>query len=301
MKHIVFYSGGLGSWATAKRVIGRHGKENVVLLFTDTKMEDEDLYRFLEDTEKDFGLEITRIEDGRDVWEVFKDARFIGNSRIAPCSHVLKQKTAAEWVKKNFKPEECVLYLGIDWTESHRTKAPTKNWKPYKVEFPMCEEPLIDKEEVRAELTEAGIELPRLYKKGFSHNNCGGFCVRAGQGHFANLLKEMPDRYKYHEEKEREMQRYLERDDVSILTRSKTVKEWVEEKTYHIDEVEKDSDVYEEMKERETDHITIPGHYKKRVVKTPLTLKQLREEYENEPEQIDMFDIGGCGCFVDDN
>lgn len=258
MKHIVFYSGGLGSWATAKRVIERHGKENTILLFTDTKMEDEDLYRFLDDTEKDFGMKITRIADGRDVWEVFKDSRLIGNSRIAPCSHILKQKAASKWIKANFTPDEAVLYLGIDWTEEHRTVAPTKNWHPYKVEFPMCEEPYLTKNDVMNELKKTGIKLPRLYEKGFSHNNCGGFCVRAGQGHFANLLKQMPDRYAYHEKKEQEMRDYLGRDDISILTRTRNGQ------------------------------------------KETLTLKQLREEYERGGEQIDMFDIGGCGCFVQD-
>lgn len=47
MKHIVNYSGGVGSWAVAKRVIARHGAENTTLLFTDTLIEDSDLYRFL--------------------------------------------------------------------------------------------------------------------------------------------------------------------------------------------------------------------------------------------------------------
>lgn len=257
MKHIVFYSGGLGSWATAKRVIEKHGKENTILLFTDTLIEDEDLYRFLDDTEKELGIEITRIADGRTPWEVFKDVRYLGNSRIAQCSHILKQKVADEWLKEHYKPDECVLYLGIDWTEEHRTKAPTKNWHPYKVKFPMCEEPYLDKEDVKKMLKETGIELPRLYKMGFSHNNCGGGCVRAGQGHFINLLKQMPERFKEWEDNEQMMRDYLEKD-VSMLKRTK------------------------------------------KGVQYRLTLQQLREEFEKDSKQIDFDDIGGCGCFVDD-
>ena len=256
IKHIVFYSGGLGSWATANKVIKKHGKENVILLFTDTLMEDEDLYRFLRDTEKDFGIDITRIADGRDVWEVFKDVKYLGNSRIAQCSHLLKQKKSREWIEEKYEPDECVLYLGIDWTEEHRTVSPKKHWSPYKVEFPLCEEPYVNKVDIVKELEKRGISIPRLYDMGFSHNNCGGFCVRAGQGHFINLLKHMPERYKYHEEKEQEMINFLEKD-VSILTRQK------------------------------------------HGVKENLTLKQLRLNYESEPQQIDMFDIGGCGCFVE--
>lgn len=255
MKHIIFYSGGLGSWITAKRVIQQQGKENVILLFTDTKMEDEDLYRFLDDTEKNFGILITRIEDGRTPWEVFKDKRWLGNAKLAQCSHILKQQTAEKWIKENFEPDEAILYLGIDWTEAHRQTAPRKNWHPYKVEFPMCEAPYMDKEDVKRELSLTGIELPKLYKIGFSHNNCGGVCVRGGQGHWVHLLETLPERFAEAEQHEKEMRDYLDKD-VSILARIRDGK------------------------------------------KENITLKQLREEYEARPEQIDLFDIGGCGCFV---
>jgi len=78
---IVMYSGGCLSWAAAMRTIERHGRDNVRLLFTDTRMEDEDLYRFLDESEKQLGVELVRIADGRNPWEVFKDRRMIGNTR----------------------------------------------------------------------------------------------------------------------------------------------------------------------------------------------------------------------------
>ena len=297
MKHIVFYSGGLGSWATAKRVVERHGAENVLCLFTDTLIEDADLYRFLlETTQELYGIDqsdlIERtkdipetshetmedrkeylkqlsedanertpnfvwLNDGRDPWDVFKDVRFLGNSRLANCSHELKQKMSAKWIKDNFTPDECTLYLGIDWTEEHRTKAPRKNWAPYQVEYPMCEEPYWTKIDVAKELEQTGIKRPTLYEQGFSHNNCGGFCVRAGQGHFANLWQTKPKLYRYHEEKEQEMQDFLNRP-VTILKRTRNGE------------------------------------------KQNLSLRQLRKELEQGGEQVDMFDIGGCGCFVQD-
>jgi len=258
LKHIVFYSGGIGSWATAKRVIKKASKENVILLFTDTLIEDEDLYRFIDETVKEMDVEYVYLKDGRTPWEVFKNVRYLGNSRLAQCSHILKQKPARKWIEENYKATECILYLGIDWTEEHRTKAPTKNWLPYKVEFPMCEEPYLDKLDMLNELNLIGIETPKLYKLGFSHNNCGGFCVRAGQAHFKNLLEQKPELYKHHEEKEQEMREFLDKD-VSILRRQ------------------------------------IKG------IKQRLTLKQLREEIEQDNlDNIDLLDFGGCGCFVDD-
>jgi len=257
MKHIIMYSGGIGSWAAAKRVIEQHGKDDVMLLFTDTKIEDADLYRFLRETSEKFGVELVWLADGRDPWQVFRDVKWIGNSRIAQCSHLLKQKVAREWIESNFKPDEVMLYVGIDWTEIHRLPGIKKHWAPYNIEAPMCEPPYQDKHEMFRMLRKAGVRKPRLYELGFSHNNCGGFCVRAGQAHFINLLREKRDLYLYHEAKEMEMQEYLGRTDVSILTR------------------------------------TVKG------VEYPLTLRQLREEWDSGlRNQIDMLEIGGCGCFA---
>lgn len=55
---------------------------------------------------------------------------------------------------------------------------------------------------------------------GFTHNNCGGFCCRAGQGHFARLLEKFPDRFAYYEDKEEELRKFLGRN-VAILKKTK--------------------------------------------------------------------------------
>ena len=47
MKHIVMFSGGIASWATAKRIAEQHGTDELIMCFADTQMEDPDLYRFL--------------------------------------------------------------------------------------------------------------------------------------------------------------------------------------------------------------------------------------------------------------
>lgn len=200
-KHIVLFSGGVGSWWAADRVIKKHGKNDIVLLFTDTKMEDEDLYRFLNDSEDYFGIKITRIADGRTPWQVFKDRKFLGNSRVDPCSEELKRKLADKWIRDLFTPEECVCYVGIDWTEEHRLIRLRPHKLPYKYEAPLCEEPFLDKRQMIAALP---IRAPRLYTMGFAHNNCGGFCVKAGKGHFKLLLEKMPSRYLFHEQMEKQ-------------------------------------------------------------------------------------------------
>jgi hypothetical protein len=257
MKHINMYSGGRGSWLQSVLLTERYGAENVLNLFTDTLIEDEDTYRFIDETTKQSGIELVRLEDGRTPWEVFKDVKWIGNSRLAQCSHLLKQKPSRKWIEDNYKPDEVTLYVGIDWTEDHRMPKIVENWEPYHVTSLLLDPPYMDKVDVLKMMKFRGIEPPRLYAMGFSHNNCGGFCVRGGQAHFINLLKTKRDLYLFHENEEEKMRQYLGRDDVSILTR-------------------------------------VVGEEKQ-----TLTMRQLREEWENGlGMQIDMFDIGGCGCFT---
>lgn len=213
---IVQYSGGAGSFAAAWSCIHQHGKENVVLLFSDTKMEDPDLYRFLEQTSSFLGVPVTSIADGRNPWQVFKDKRFLGNSRIDPCSRILKREICKAWVEERYTPDQCELWFGIDWMEAHRTKNVENWWNPYPVKFPLVEDKTYDKNRFIATLTEHGIDMPRLYTLGFPHNNCGGFCVKAGKAHFLHLLDKLPDVYMRHEINEIQLRTHLQKD-VTIL------------------------------------------------------------------------------------
>jgi hypothetical protein len=256
MRYVVMFSSGAGSWAAARLIVDAHGADNVTLLFTDTAMEDEDNYRFLNDAAADLGAELVQLRDGRDVWDVFKDSRMIGNTRLSVCSRILKQEPARAWLNANRDPETTTVVVGIDWSESHRMAAVIRSYAPYAVLGPLCDPPYRDRGAIFADLAARGIKRPRLYDMGFAHANCGGFCVRAGQGQFAQLLREMPDRYAWHEKKEQDMRDYLGKD-VSIL------------------------------------------RDRRGGATVPLTLRGLREQIETDESQIDLFDLGGCGCFVE--
>ena len=215
--HVVFFSGGIASWATAKRVAEKHGTKNLKLLFTDTKMEDDDLYRFLDEGAENVGGELIKIADGRTPWEVFKDVRLLGNSRLDPCSRILKREMATNWVKEHYPdPNDVVLYIGMDCLEDHRWKRSRQFWLPYEVLAPLMEKPFLMKDDMFEWLNKEGIETPRLYKQGYAHNNCGGFCIKSGAKQFRLLLRTNPERYAYHEQKEEEMRQFLDKD-VSIL------------------------------------------------------------------------------------
>lgn len=254
-RHVVMFSSGAGSWAAARRVADEHGTDNLTLLFADVLGEDEDNYRFLHEAAADIGGELVIVAEGRTIWDVFKDNRFLGNSRLANCSKFLKQQPAREWLDANRDPADTIVYVGIDWTEMHRLPAIERSYQPYTAKAPLTEAPYLNRDQVLGMLRRRGIEPPRLYGMGFAHANCGGGCVRAGQGQFATLLKQMPERYAEWEANEQDLRDHLGKN-VSIL-RDRTGGTSV-----------------------------------------PLTLTKFRERVESRPEQIDMFDIGGCGCFV---
>lgn len=218
MKHLVSISGGIGSYFTLKRVIEKYGKEDVVAIFCDTLAEDGDLYRFLSDIEKKFGIEIVRLCVGETPSTLCYKQKFLFNSRVAGCSRTLKTKPFNDYLKDNYAPDEAILYMGIDFTEVHRCKAITKNYAPYEVRYPMCEKPYLYKNEMLELLEADGIETPRMYVLGFSHNNCGGRCFKAGIGHYKNLLEKDRNRYLEWENQEESIRIFLGKD-VSMMKR----------------------------------------------------------------------------------
>lgn len=232
--YVVQFSSGITSWAAARRVVDQCGKDAVTLLFADTLIEDEDNYRFLDEASANLEIPVTRIADGRSPWQVFRDERFIGNSRVDPCSKILKRKLLRKWMEENTSPETHTIVLGIDFEEPERLVRNQIRQTPWKVIAPMVDKPWIPKPDTLRWANSVGLKPPRLYDYGFSHANCGGFCVKAGQDDFRRLLVHFPERYAAHEAEEAATISLLGQD-VSILrdrrggvTRPMTMREFRE-------------------------------------------------------------------------
>ena len=108
-------SGGVGSWAACRRWIDANGTDGLALLFADTGEEDPDTYRFLDDAAADLGAPLYRVTSGRDIWEVFRAHRWIGNSKLAHCSWDLKTEPSRAWIADH--PGITGIIVGIDWSE----------------------------------------------------------------------------------------------------------------------------------------------------------------------------------------
>lgn len=215
-RRVVMWSGGITSWAVARQVVADHGAASTVLLFADTLIEDDDLYAWNAAASARLGVPLTVVADGRTPWQVFEDKRWLGNTRVAQCSHALKQEPCRAWLAEHADPADTVLYVGIDWTETHRLPAIEAGWAPWTVRAPLTDPPYRDKPELLAEARDAGLPVPRLYRLGFPHNNCGGACIKGGQAQWARLLEVFPERYASVEAFEQRMRDRLGKD-VSIL------------------------------------------------------------------------------------
>jgi hypothetical protein len=193
-------SGGAGSWGAARRTVERHGHKGLTLLFADTLIEDDDLYRFVLEAASNLtgrrvppgllartvaipSLEEGRrrrrhllalaaeasewcptlewIAEGRDPHHVFEDKRYLGNTSVDPCSAVLKRTVMRRWLEEHRDPATTVAVIGYDWSEIHRLERAQAHWAPWRVEAPLCEAPYLSKEEVLDWMGAEGLSAPR--------------------------------------------------------------------------------------------------------------------------------------------
>lgn len=139
------------------------------------------------------------IAEGRHPWEVFEDRRFIGNSNVDPCSQELKRDFLDAWRDANCFTESTVRYVGIDWSEKHRLERLLPRVEPWVYDAPLCHPPYLTKGGVLSWIKREGISPSRGYGDGFPHDNCGGFCCKAGMAHFERLYHVCRRRFDWHE------------------------------------------------------------------------------------------------------
>lgn len=332
MNHIIFFSGGKASFTVADWVKSNYPDENIILYFTDTRWENEDLYRFIDEASDKLKLPMLTHSMGLNPIELMFEKKLVYNSRIGDCSKLLKMKVARDFLKKgiipdheewrnkqylkdeNFikDPENTILYFGIGFDEMHREGAIKKNWKPFEVVMPLIEN-VIDNDEI---LQKHNIKQPFLYDMGFSHNNCNARCVKAGQGHYRNLKQKMPEVFKEIMEQEHHLKvcvdayRYLTTKDIpeeeqlpdDVLERELELLDdayrdyfygRADKPKMYISPAASASPEYMKFKTYSFMKKSTEGQAK------PYPIAKLSRDMEDQGEQIDLFDIGGCGCFLE--
>lgn len=188
---IAWWSGGITSAVTCKICIDWFGVENVRIVFIDTKNEDDDTYRFKTDCEKWYGRQIETITSNEydDIEDVWYDSMSLGMAKGAKCTETLKIKVRQQFCKKNTYSYHA---FGYETKEVKRAKDMTKNYPLLNPIYPLIGSMLTKKDCIKivqsANTLFLSIEIPRVYKLGYSNNNCFKTgCVKGGIGYWQKI------------------------------------------------------------------------------------------------------------------
>lgn len=156
------------------------------------------------------------IAEGRTPWQVFRDVRFIGNSRVDPCSRILKRDFLDKWMEANCDPANTIQYFGLDATEPHRFDSLVARRTGWTIKAPLIEHGIF-KESILTDLNAASIKQSRTYDNGFPHDNCSNTCIKAGQSQWAKTLRDSPLTYDYAEQEEQQTLVHIGRSDIGVI------------------------------------------------------------------------------------
>lgn len=181
------FSCGAASAVATKLALAQYG-ERCVIINAYLKNEHPDNRRFLADCERWFGQPVTVLRDekfGADIVQVFRRKQYMKGPAGAPCSRELKRKPLDAW-----KLPGDVMVFGytaeeVDRLEDFRERNPDRQ-----VLAPLVERG-ITKDDCKAMLYRAGIELPAMYRMGYDNANCIG-CVKGGEGYWRAIREDFP-------------------------------------------------------------------------------------------------------------
>jgi hypothetical protein len=183
------FSCGAASAVATKLTLAKYGDtRDVQILNAFIKEEDADNRRFLADCEKWFGRSVTVLRDekyGGSTIELFRRKQFIKSRFGAACSTELKRKLLDKW-----KQPGDVMVFGFTMEEEGRFEDFRDRNPDRAVMAPLIEAGL-GKEDCKAMVERAGIELPLMYRLGYDNANCVG-CVKGGEGYFRAIREDFP-------------------------------------------------------------------------------------------------------------
>jgi hypothetical protein len=201
----VWFSCGAASAVAAKRTLEKYGNMCTVrVLNNPIAEEDSDNQRFLADVAQWLGHPIEHVTSSAypsqsciDVWE---KRRFMSGPAGAPCTIELKKKARQAWEKHN--PHDWIV-LGFTYEEKHRHERFLEAERADLL--PVLIEDAITKAECYRILTEAGLQLPRVYHQGYPNANCIG-CVKATSPTYWNHVRaQHPDVFEQRARQSREL------------------------------------------------------------------------------------------------
>lgn len=196
---IAWWSGGVTSAVATKLALKKY--TDVQIYFCETNQHHLDNLRFIKDCEKWYGQKINILTNTK--WmsvEKVLEHGYINGPGGAYCTKVLKKDVRIKLEK--IVDFDCQVF-GFEYESRQikRGKRFTEQYPDSKAVFPLIDEE-INKFKAMEILSEAGIELPAMYKLGYSNANCVG-CVKGGKGYWNKIRNDFPEIFKRTAELER--------------------------------------------------------------------------------------------------
>jgi 3'-phosphoadenosine 5'-phosphosulfate sulfotransferase (PAPS reductase)/FAD synthetase len=176
MKGIGWFSGGVTSTIAIKKALD-YGL-TLDIIFFETGQHHPDTMRFLKDCEKWFGQKITIIKNKKynSVMDIFRKG-YVNSPNGAYCTKLMKKDMRVA-IEKIMEFDFQIFGFEFDIKQVNRAIRFNEQYPNSKAIFPLIDLKL-NKNDCFIELQKAGIEIPEMYKLGYSNNNCIG-CVKGG-------------------------------------------------------------------------------------------------------------------------
>lgn len=181
------FSCGAASAVATKLALAQYG-DRCVIVNAYIEEEHPDNRRFLTDCEKWFGKPITVLRDEKfnaSAVEVFRRVRYIKGRNGASCTMRIKRG-----LLRTFEQPGDVIVLGFTAEEQDRWDDFQADWPDRPAIAPLIERGLT-KEDCKAMVQRAGIEIPYMYRLGYENANCVA-CVKGGMGYFRAIREDFP-------------------------------------------------------------------------------------------------------------
>jgi peptidoglycan hydrolase-like protein with peptidoglycan-binding domain len=183
------FSCGAASAVATKLALAQHKDVQIINAFL--MEEHEDNRRFAADCEEWFGQPIITLRDekyGASTVQVFRRRQYMMGLFGAPCSRALKRDVLDGW-----KQPGDVMVFGYTAEEADRLD----DFRDRNPDRPVLA-PLIDagltKDDCKAMVLRAGIELPLMYRLGYDNANYIG-CVKGGEGYWRAIREDFPEQF----------------------------------------------------------------------------------------------------------
>lgn len=207
-----WWSAGVTSAVACKMALEMY--ENVELYYIHIDSAHEDNARFKRECEEWYGCKINTLKSSefKDQFDVIEKTGTVNTPWGAPCTKRLKKDVRFDFEKNhqialsNDKVVSNQIWgFEFDKRQINRAIRFGQQYPDTHPLFPLIEKG-IDKEMCAGMILNAGIDLPMMYRLGYSNNNCIG-CVKGGMGYWNKIRVDFPKHFDRMANLERKMGR----------------------------------------------------------------------------------------------